>query len=124
MTKKSRLFEPLAARVAAGCSIRAAAKALSCSESTAQRISRLPEFAGRVSELRTAAADAVAGLLTHSAQSAVEVLVAIANDTEARPADRIQAAGKILANLGPMVDLLEVRQRLDRLECNRLRKVG
>jgi hypothetical protein len=124
MTKKSRLFEPLAQRLAAGCSVRSAAKALGCSESTAQRICRLPDFANRVSELRTDAADAVAGLLTDSAKSAVEVLIEIASDTAARPADRIAAAGKILANLGPMVELLEIRQRLDRLEANQLRKVG
>jgi hypothetical protein len=124
MKSKSRLFEPLAQRVAAGDSLRDACRAVSCSESHGGRISRLPQFAQRVAELRTAAADSVAGLLTSSAKSAVEVLIAIANDTEARPADRIQAAGKILANLGPMIELLEIRQRLDRLEAYQLRRIA
>ena len=124
MSSKSRLFEPLAQRIAAGDSLRDACRAAGCSESHGGRISRLPEFSQRVSQLRTAAADSVAGLLTASAKAAVEVLVAIANDTAARPADRIAAAGKILASLGPMLELLEIRQRLDRLEAAQLRRVG
>ena len=124
MTAKSRFFEPLAARLAAGCSIKQAAKAIGCSESTAQRLNRLPEFAARVLEIRSALSDAIVGQLIAGASDAVAALVGIVRNPNSRPQDVIAASKAILASLLPLQDGIEFRARLDRLESNQLRRVG
>jgi hypothetical protein len=124
MTAKSRFFELLAARVAAGCSIKQAAKAIGCSESTAQRLNRLPEFAGRVLEIRAALSDAIVGQLIEGASDAVAALTAIVRNPDSRPADVIAASRTILQTLLPIQDAVEFRSRLDRLEQSQLRRVG
>ena len=124
MTAKSRFFEPLAARLAAGCSIKQAAKAIGCSESTAQRLNRLPEFAARVLEIRSALSDAIVGQLIAGASDAVAALVGIVRNPDSRPQDVIAASKAILSSLLPIQDGIEFRARLDRLEQSQLRRVG
>lgn len=109
-------FEPLAVSVAAGHNITSAAKSVGCSSRHAYRISGTPEFDRRVGELRTKAADAAVGRLSASAVEAVEVLREIMGDVDGRAADRVTAAKTVLAMLGPLSELHELRARLDRLE--------
>ena len=115
MTKKCRFFEPLAAEIAGGSSIRDAAKAVGCSETLAYRTNSMPEFRQRVSEIRSDITTGVVGVLTSSAQNAVETLRQLLSN-ENEPSVRLQAAKAILAALGPMSELGELRQRLDALE--------
>lgn len=124
MTAKSRFFELLAARVAAGCSIRQASKAIGCSESTAQRLNRLPEFTQRVFEIRSALSDAIVGALIEGASDSVAALVAIVRNPDSRPADVISASKAILSSLLPLQDGIEFRARLDKLESNPLRRIA
>ena len=121
MTRKSRYFDPLAAAVAGGESIKQAAETASCCESTAYRICRLPEFRQRVGEIRTDATDAAVGRLSKLAIDAVNVLGALMADTNQPAASRTGAAKAVLASLGPLSELHELRSRLDQLEAAQVR---
>jgi len=115
MTKKSKFAENLAVRVAAGSSIRDAAVAVGCAESTAYNVSSTIDFRRRVGELRAAMTDAAVGELAAGAAEAVATLRQLldkAND----PPQRIAAAKAILAALGPVTELSEIRRRLDEIE--------
>lgn len=125
MSGKGRFFELLAIRVAAGLSVSDAATVIGCSVSHGWRLSRRPDFAARVAELRTAATDRAVGALGDAALEAVQVLRSVMQDSESRNADRVAAAGKVLTLLAPLAELHELRLRLDRLEkSHQLRAVS
>lgn len=117
MSRKSRYLEPLAVAVAGGESVRRASESAGCCESTGYRICRSPEFRQRVGEIRTDATDAAVGRLSWLAVDAVEVLRDVMQDANNPPVSRVGAAKTLLATLGPLSELHELRSRLDGLEA-------
>ena len=112
---KSKFLEPLAVLVAGGSSIKAAAGVVNCSEQTAYNLSSTPEFKSRVSEIRTQLTTEAVGKLTSAATEAVDtlrILLGAANE----PNVRLNAAKAILANLGPISEANELRQRINDIE--------
>jgi hypothetical protein len=113
--KNSRFLPILAASVAAGSSIRDAAQAAGCSESNAYTISRTTEFREQVASIRNEAIAAAVGVLSSAATLAAQTLVALlSEDNEAK--DRLAAARLILANLGPVSEIGELRERITKIE--------
>lgn len=113
--KNSRFLPILAASVAAGSSIRDAAQAAGCSESNAYTISRTPEFRTQVASIRNEAIAAAVGVLSDAASKAAKTLVALL-DEEFEAKDRLAAARLILANLGPVSEIGELRERITKIE--------
>lgn len=123
MTKKSsKHLEILAAHVASGRTIRAAAELIGIAESTAYGISSSSEFRAAVARLRTEAVGAAIGILSQAASQAALTLVALLG-AENDPKDRLSAARLILANLGPLSEHGELRERLDSMESQTQLKV-
>ena len=120
--KNSRFLPILAASVAAGKSIRDAAIDAGCSESNAYTISRTPEFKSQVAAIRNEAIAAAVGVLSQAASKAAQTLVALL-DEEHEAKDRLAAARLILANLGPIQELGELRQRINDIEARSHLKV-
>ena len=114
MPKNSRYMQDLAQRVAAGSSVRAAAAAIKCSERTAYAVATTSEFKQQVSEIRTAAVQQAAAVLADSATRAAQVLAGLLNSDDEKT--RLAAAVKILATVGPMAELAELRQRVEQVE--------
>lgn len=114
MSKECTKEQILAAKVAAGSTVRDAAKAVGWSESRAYRITGTSEFKRRVAELRTEAVAAAVGALSEAATEAVQALRA-ALQAE-KPSDQINAAKAILASLATITELGELRARLDDIE--------
>ena len=112
---KSKFAEPLAIAVAAGSSIKAAAEAVRCSAQTAYNISATHEFRTRVSTIRTAMTAQAVGRLAAAASEAVDTLRSLLDATN-EPSVRLNAAKAILANLGPISEHGELRQRIDQIE--------
>jgi len=112
---KSKFAEPMAIAVAAGSSIKAAAEAVRCSTQTAYNISATSEFRSRVSEIRSELTTAAVGRLTAAASEAVDTLRSLL-DAANEPSVRLNAAKAILANLGPISEHGELRQRIDAIE--------
>lgn len=115
MTKKSKFFELLAVEVAGGLTIKAAANSVNCSINTAYHISSNPDFNQRVASIRSEAIAGAVGRLSIGAAQAVDTLVSLmglANE----PSVRLNAAKAILGQLGPLTELCELRERIDRLE--------
>lgn len=119
MNEKSRYHDPLVQAIAGGLSIRSAAVQVGCSESTAYRLARTPEFISDVSALRTEATDLAVGRLSNLAIDAVNVLGEVMADVEAKPGERIAAAKAVLTMLIPITELNELRHRMDALEQGR-----
>ena len=115
MSDESKFFESLAMSIASGSTIRAASKVAGCSESQAYRICSTQEFRSRVSEIRTEITSQAVGQLTDAAVLAVATIVSLLGEAN-EPAVRLNAAKAILANLGPLSELGELRSRLDALE--------
>ena len=115
-TRKSKYFEPLATAVASGNSIKSSAEHVKCSASQAYRIAEKDEFKARVSEIRTAVTDQIVGQLCDSATKAVTTLTQILENESEKSSARISAAKAVLAQIGPTMDLLELRSRVDALE--------
>ena len=113
--KNSRFLPVLAASVAAGSSIRDAAQAAGCSESSAYNISRSPEFREMVATIRTESIAAAVGVLSQAASKAAQTLVDLLSD-EQEPKDRLAAARLILTNLAPIQELGELRERIAKIE--------
>ena len=111
----SRFLPILAGHHAAGMSIRDAAKAANCSEKTAYTLAGTAEFKSRVSEIRTQFTAEAVGKLTSAATEAVDTLRSLLEATN-EPSVRLNAAKAILANLGPLAELHELRARIDRIE--------
>lgn len=115
MAKKSKFFEPLAVQVAGGQSIKSGADIVGCSIQTAYNLSSQPEFRARVNELRAEITSGAVGVLTTGASLAAATLVELL-DVSQEPSIRLQASKAILAALGPLSELGELRQRLDAIE--------
>ena len=115
MTRNSKFIEPLAIAVAGGSSIRAAAAACKCAESTAYHLSCDPSFRLRVHSLRSEATFAAVGQLSVAASRAVSTLCELLDVTN-EPSVRLNASKAILVALGPLTDQFEIRQRLDAVE--------
>ncbi len=111
--------EALAVALAAGSTVVAAAAKVGISNSHAYRLSKSSAVQARVSEIRAASTSAAVGMLCDASRQAVAVLVAIMANTESKDGDRIRAASVVLATVGPMSELGELRQRLDAIEAQR-----
>jgi len=111
-------IEPLAAAVASGSTIRAAAAEIGCSERSAYRLSGSSEFKSRVASLRSEIASIAVGKLTSAASTAVDTLLEL-TAREHEPKTRLDASKLILVNLGPLTEHCELRSRLDALEQSR-----
>lgn len=118
----SKFLPILAASVAAGSTIRNAAKSAGCSESNAYAISRTPEFQAQVAAIRTEAIAGAVGRITSAAAQAVDTLQALLAETY-EPTVRLNAAKAILTHLGPISEHGELRQRVDSLEARAHLKV-
>lgn len=118
-------LELLAALVAAGDTIRAAAPKVQISERHAYRLAESIEFRQLVSSMRSEALSGVVGELGVAAQEAVRAL-RDALSGASKPSEKIQAARAILSSLAPISELAELRGRLDALEAanNRLKVVS
>lgn len=112
---ESGRFEELAAAVAGGSTIRAAAAEFGIPERSAYRTSGTEEFRSRVAELRSEIASVAVGKLTSAASQAVDTLCELLDATN-EPKVRLDASKLILASLGPLTEHCELRQRLDSLE--------
>ena len=95
--------------------IRAAAELAGCSERQGYRIAALPEFKHRVNELRSEVSSATVGILTSAASTAATTLLELLGSRN-ESSVRLQASKAILAALGPISELAELRSRLDALE--------
>ena len=123
MAGESKFLELIAVAVAGGSTIRHAAAQAGCSESHAYHLSRTPDFRRRVAERRTEATTAAVGKLASAATQAVTTLVELL-DPANEPKDRLAAAKAILASLPALSEHGELRERLDELEQQNLRRVG
>ncbi len=117
-TNGGKYLELIARAVASGSTVKAAAADSGCSESHAYRVSSSDQFRQRVYELRSEITSEAMGKLTAAATQAVDTLTALLAETS-EPSIRLNAAKAILANLGPMSELAELRSRLDALELER-----
>ena len=114
--KKGKFPELLAVHVAAGFSIKDSAGAVGCSLTHAYHISADPSFSIRVSAIRSECVSGAVGRLSNAASQAVDTFVQLLGDDN-EPGVRLNAAKAILANLGPMSELGELRLRIDRIEA-------
>ena len=124
MDKMGKYAEPLAAALAAGCSIGEAIARAGVSSTHGYRLARTPEVRRRVAEIRASAASATVGLLTAASSQAVKVLAEIMANAEAKDSDRIAAARAVLSMIGPMSELHELRQRLDAIESQQTLRIA
>ena len=92
--------------VAAGSTLRAAAKQVGCRERTAYRLAAQPEFQSRLAQLRNEITRAIVDKLTDAALEANETLRALLTDDQP-PTVRISAAKTILQNLVPLSERLK-----------------
>lgn len=113
--KKSKFFELLAVEVASGSTIKAAAEVVGCALTTAYHISSDSAFNPRVGAIRSEAITGAVGRLSKAASQAVDTLVSLMG-VENEPSVRMNAAKAILLQLGPLTELGELRQRIDKLE--------
>lgn len=113
--KKSKFFEPLAAAVASGLTIKAAAKVVKCAEATAYHVSADDDFRRRVSQIRTEAVVGAVGKLSEMAARAVDTLGELL-DASNDPQIRLNASKAILATVAPMAEFAELRARIDAIE--------
>ena len=110
--ESGRFFGILAAAVACGQSLRAAAETAGCGDRTAYRLAAMPEFRAEVSRLRAAALDRAVGEISSGAVKAVRKLIELLDD----PPQALPSAKAILQHVGGLSELGELRQRLDALE--------
>ena len=116
--RDSGSFEELAAAVAGGATVRAAADELGIPERTAYRQSGSPEFKCRVSAIRSEMTNAAVGSLSAAASEAVACIRELLGSAN-EPAVRLNAAKAIMNALRPLTEHCELRQRLDSLEQTR-----
>jgi hypothetical protein len=114
--------DELALLVASGLTIRQAAKQLGISEATAYRRSERSDFKQKVAEIRSEALSASVGRLSALVADAVTALEAILRNGSDR--DRLAASRIILSSVSPMMELSELRQRIDALESRGLKLHG
>jgi hypothetical protein len=114
MAKNGKFHEKLAVEIASGSSVKDAATKAGCSLTHAYHLSADPSFRVRVGELRSEAVASSVGKLSNAACRAVDVLVEILSSASDK--DRLASAKAILAALGPISELGELRKRIDALE--------
>lgn len=119
MADENRFFDFLTASVAAGRTLRDATKDIQCSESTAYRLAATVAFKTRVNEIRSEVSASIVGRLVTAGTAAVDCLEGILQDDDAKHSDRIAASKAILAAIGPMSEIAELRARLDAIEASR-----
>ena len=120
---KSKFLEPIAVLVAGGSSIKTAAETVGCSLQTAYNLSATPEFKNQVAAIRNDAVAAAVGVLSQAASKAAQTLVdLLSSEHEAK--DRLAAARLILANLGPIQELGELRERITKIESQAALRVA
>jgi len=108
-------LEALALLVAGGATVRSAAEQTGTCERTAYRLNTSPAFKRRVAEIRSEIAAATVGELTAAAKEAACTLRSLL-DAANEPSIRLQASKAILASVGAISELGELRARLDALE--------
>jgi hypothetical protein len=108
-------FEAMALLLASGFSIKSAARKIQLSERQGYRIAASNEMKTRVSQIRSEITSTAVGVLTQGATKAAATLTSLL-DPSNDPGVRLNAAKAILTNLGPLSELAELRDRLDRLE--------
>jgi len=113
-----KFFELLAAAVAGGSTVKAAAESCGCSERQGYRVSSTPEFKARVSEIRSEMTSAAVGELSAAASEAVATIRGLLG-AGYEASVRLNAAKAILNALGPLSELGELRQRIEALEAER-----
>lgn len=111
----SKFIEALAVAVACGQTIQAAADGSGCSVHHAYKLRASDTFKQRVAEIRTEATSQAVGRLSAAASKAIDVLERLMLESNP-PAVQLNAAKAILASLGPMAELGELRARIDALE--------
>lgn len=107
--------ERLAVLLASGRSIKDAATEIGCGSRTAYRHASRPAVKARVAELRGEITRQAVGTLTVAASQAAVTLTEML-DADFEPSVRLAAAKAILASVGPLSELGELRQRLSELE--------
>lgn len=112
---KDGKFESLAMLIATGRTIAASADELGVTRRTAYRVSQRDSFRKRVSEIRQEFTAGCVGKLTTAATQAAMTLTELL-DADYEANTRLQAAKAILAALGPISELSELRERIARLE--------
>jgi hypothetical protein len=105
----------LAAKLAFGTSLRAAAAELGISEVTAQRRLRDPRFRERVQEIRRRAVDSAVGQMVEAMTAAVAKLRNLIENGERETTQLRAALGLIDLTLKAAV-LSDLQERLERLE--------
>lgn len=95
-TSKYVKRERIIAALLVSPSVRSAAASVGLSESTVYRLLKKKEFSEDYREARASLRHHALGRLQHAAGGAVEVLLKIAENPEAKDADRVAAATKIL----------------------------
>ncbi len=113
----STRLEQLALAVASGLTIKSAAEQTGNSERNAYRLSASDEFRRRVNEIRSEVAAATVGTLTTAASMAAATLIELLDESQ-EPSIRLQASKAVLAAVGPISELGELRARLDAIEHN------
>ncbi len=116
-------MELLAARVAGGQSVKAAAVEINWKLSQAYAASGSDEFKKMVHRLRSEAIQSAVGLLNEGASKAVATLIELLA-AENEPQVRLNASKAILGALGGITELAELRQRLDDIEAKHVLKVA
>lgn len=120
MSNPSKFLEPLAMAVASGNSIKAACEIVVCSIQTGYNLSCTDVFKARVSAIRSEITEQSVGKLTDASVLAVSTIISLLGPAN-EPSVRLNAAKAILANLGPLSELGELRARIDRIEAGQLK---
>lgn len=107
--------ELLAAALASGKTLADAAQACGCSESTARRRSREPEFLRRVSELRAEMIGRATGRLADTCAEAADALKSLLRSRN--PWVKLQAARGILEAGAKMHEIAEVQREVAELKA-------
>jgi hypothetical protein len=102
--------------LAAGASKEDAAAMAGISRSTLYEWLKRPEFRGRVQAERQRLVDRAVGRLADASVRAADVLLEVADDTEAPPSARVAAARGVLEIGGRLREEAELGARLDDLE--------
>lgn len=124
MADETGLTARLASFVGVGHTIRNAAKEVGCSERQAYRLAATEEFKSIIGKIRTDATGSMLASLSSSAAVAIETLTEIMSDREEKGQNRVSAARSVLSQLGPMMELHELRKRVEELEDKAESEVG
>ena len=105
-----------AAALIEGNSVANAAKIAGCSILSIHRWMKLEAFRGMIDQGKRDALNYSSNRLASASFSAVTVLEAVMNDPNEHGPTRVKAADSILTNTLKMLELVDMRNRLDALE--------